>query len=66
MRRFLARSEEGVTRPARMARMFPRILSGTIQPLPPEVRPPATCTIHMMHVSLILALKVTDLEGCRL
>ena len=42
MRRFLARSEEGVTRPERMAKMFPRILSGTIQPLPPEARIPAS------------------------
>jgi hypothetical protein len=38
VRRFLARSEERLTRPERMAKMFPRILSGTIQPLPAHVR----------------------------
>jgi hypothetical protein len=44
-----------------MAKMFPRILSGTIQPLPPEVHPAATCRFTMVNARLVLMTQVADL-----
>jgi hypothetical protein len=71
MHRFLARSEERLRRPERMAKMFPRSLSGTIQPLPAHVRlvqsdTMHSCTFCRAGLHLPPCGQPADLKFCRL